>query len=135
MLHKCQMRRVGDFRPTCFEERKYVQRCKAELEFAQRQIEVIKRWSIVANQEAEEFFGRSVQLVQAVERDLPRLMALLRHAIERLDEYKDVQVPGSTVGRASTDLPQEGSSTSPAVFPPEDTDKAEPDSVSQEKPS
>ena len=137
MLHKCQMRRVGDFRPTCFEERKYVQRCKDELEFAQRQIEVIKRWSIVANQEAEEYFGRSVQLVQAIERDLPRLMALLRHAIDRLDEYKDVQVPGSTVGRmahAATELPQSDCS-SPVVLPVDETDKADPDSVSQETPS
>ena len=97
MLHKCQMRRVGDFRPTCFEEKKYVQRCKEDIQFAQKQIHVIKRWVILAHQEAEEYRGRSVRLVQAIERDLPRLMALLRHSIDRLDGYKDVQVPGTSV--------------------------------------
>jgi hypothetical protein len=93
MLHQCRMRRVGDFRPTCFEEQKMVQHCKQQLEFARKQVGVIRHWSITARQEADEYFGRATQLVQTLERDLPQLIALLQQSIDRLDNYNKVQLP------------------------------------------
>jgi len=98
-LHKCRMRHVGDFRPSCFEEKKHLQQCKDELDFAQKQVAVIRRWTTVAHQEADEYRGRAVQLVQAIERDIPRLLALLRHSIERLEGYRDVQLPPQSLAR------------------------------------
>lgn len=92
-LHKCRMRRVGDFRPTCFEEQKMVQHCKQQLEFARKQIGVIKRWSVSARQEADEYHGRAAQLIQTLERDLPALIVLLQQSVNRLDSYNKVQLP------------------------------------------
>ena len=92
-LHKCRMRRAGDFRPTCFEEQKMLHDCKQRLEFARNQIGVIKRWSISARQEADEYYGRAVQLVQTLERDLPDLIVLLQQSVNRLDSYNKVQLP------------------------------------------
>lgn len=93
MLHQCRMRRVGDFRPTCFEEQKRVEHCKKQLEFSRQQGHVVKHWTIAAHQEADEYYGRSVQLIQTLERDLPRLIALLNRAIEQLETYGNVQLP------------------------------------------
>lgn len=93
MLHKCRMRRVGDFRPTCFEEQKAVEQCKRQLEFARQQIHVVKHWTITAHQEADEYYSRAVQLIQTLERDIPRLIALLNRALENLDSYNKVQLP------------------------------------------
>ena len=93
-LHKCQMRRVGDFRPTCFEERKDLERCKNELQFSQKQIGVVKQWTVAAHHEANEYHGRSSQLTRVIEREIPRLLALLGHTIDRLEAYGNVQVPG-----------------------------------------
>ncbi len=45
MLHKCRMRRVGDFRPTCFEEQKYVEHCKRQLDFSRKQLLTRKQTS------------------------------------------------------------------------------------------
>jgi hypothetical protein len=93
MLHKCRMRRVGDFRPTCFEEQKNVQHWKQQLKFAEQQLRVVKHWTITAHQEADEYYGRAVQLIQTLEREVPQLIALLQHAIENLDDYGKVQLP------------------------------------------
>jgi hypothetical protein len=93
MLHQCRMRRVGDFRPTCFQEQKHVQKCKQQLQFAQQQLGVVKRWTIAAHQEADEYYGRAVQLIQTLERDVPGLIALLQNAIGNLDDYRSVQLP------------------------------------------
>lgn len=100
-LHKCQMRRVGDFRPTCFEERKDHEKSKKDLEFAQKQIPVVKYWNVCAHHEANEYHGRTSQLTQMLERDIPELLALMNQAIDRLEAYNNVQVPGAAV----TDLP------------------------------
>lgn len=93
-LHRCRMRRVGDFRPTCFEEQKAVEHCKQQLKHAQQQLRVVKHWTIAAHQEADEYYGRTVQLIQTIERDIPRLIALLHHSIESLETYNKVQLPG-----------------------------------------
>lgn len=93
MLHQCRMRRVGDFRPTCFEEQKRVQHCRQQLEYSRQQLNVVKHWTIAAHQEADEYYGRAVQLIQTLERDIPRLIALLNRVIENLDSYGNVQLP------------------------------------------
>lgn len=94
-LHRCQMRKVGDFRPTCYEERKAMEKAKRDLEFANKQVPVVKLWNINAQHEANEYHGRASQLTQILERDLPQLLALLSHAIDRLEAYGNVQLPDS----------------------------------------
>ena len=36
-LHQCRMRRLGDFRPSCIEEVKDLEKAKHDMEFAQKQ--------------------------------------------------------------------------------------------------
>ena len=93
--HKCKMRRIGDFRPTCFEEMKALEKAKRDLEFAQKQVPVVKHWNMAAHHEANEYHGRSSQLSQIIEREIPRLLALLRQVVDRLEAYGNVQVPGA----------------------------------------
>ena len=92
-LHQCRMRKLGDFRPSCIEEVKAVEKSQNDVEFAQKQIPNVKRWFGEATHEAEEYRGRASQLTQAVERDLPRLMALLAFTIDRLEAYAAVSSP------------------------------------------
>jgi DNA repair ATPase RecN len=94
-LHQCRMRKMGDFRPSCIEEVKHLEKCKSDLEFAQKQVPNVKRWFGEATHEAEEYRGRAAQLTQAVERDLPRLLALLAFTIDRLEAYAAVSSPNS----------------------------------------
>jgi hypothetical protein len=94
-LHQCRMRRIGDFRPSCIEEQKDLEKARKDTEFAQKQIPVIKRWQGEAAHEANEYHGRAAQLVQTIERDLPRLLALLSFTIDRLEAYASVGTPGA----------------------------------------
>ena len=94
-LHQCRMRKMGDFRPSCIEEVKNLEKCKNDVEFAQKQVPNVKRWFSEATHEGEEYRGRAAQLTQAVERDLPRLLALLAFTIDRLEAYAAVTGPNS----------------------------------------
>jgi len=119
-LHQCQMRRHGDFKPTCFEEKKDLEKAKKEFEFAQKQIPVVKHWNMAAHHEANEYRGRSSQMTQLIERDLPRLLALLHHAIDRLEAYGDVagpvnEQPTSTTSQQPDSSDQSSPSDQPAA--------------------
>lgn len=94
-LHQCKMRKVGDWKPTCFEEKKDLEKAKKDLEFAQKQIPVVKYWNVNAQQEANEYHGRASRLAQMVERDIPGLMSLLLTTIDRLESYNAVQTPNA----------------------------------------
>lgn len=94
-LHQCRMRRVGDFRPTCFEEQKDLEQARRSLEFSQKQVPAVKRWSIAAQHEANEFHGRSSQMTLMLERELPRLLALLKFSLDRLEAYAATATPAA----------------------------------------
>ena len=89
-FHRCRMRKMGDFKPTCYEERKAMEAAKQALEFAQKQLPVVKFWIANAHHEANEYKGRSAQVHQFIERDLPELLALLAHSIQQLEAYANV---------------------------------------------
>jgi molecular chaperone GrpE (heat shock protein) len=92
-LHQCRMRKQGDFRPSCIEEVKDLEKSRSDVEFAQKQVPNVKRWYGEATHEGEEYRGRAAQLTQAIDRDLPRLMALLAFTIDRLEAYAAVSSP------------------------------------------
>ncbi len=100
-LHQCRMRKLGDFRPSCIEEVKDLEKSRSDVEFAQKQVPNIKRWYGEATHEGEEYRGRAAQLTQAIERDLPRLMALLAFTIDRLEAYAAVSSPQGVSDTAS----------------------------------
>jgi hypothetical protein len=92
-LHQCRMRRIGDFRPSCIEEVKALEQSRRDLEFAQHQLPLLKRWHAEVAHESNEYRGRAAQLVQTVERDIPHLLALLAAAADRLEAYAAIAAP------------------------------------------
>jgi hypothetical protein len=103
-LHQCRMRQIGDFRPTCYEEQKALQAAVQAHEFSQQQIPTVKHWIIQTQHESNEFRGRAGQLQQMLDRDIPRLLALLQHSIRRIEEYLAVETPDSAAPRAPSKL-------------------------------
>lgn len=92
-LHQCRMRRLGDFRPSCIEEIKDLEKAKHDLEFAQKQVPTVKRWHGEASHEGNEYHGRAAQLIQSIEREIPRLLAMLAFTVDRLEAYAAVNTP------------------------------------------
>jgi hypothetical protein len=102
-LHQCKMRKMGDFKPTCFEEKKALEKAKKDLEHAQKQVPIVKHWTNSAHHEANEYHGRASQMTQLIERDIPMLLAMLHQVVDRLEAYGNVQTPGQL-----TNASQEG---------------------------
>lgn len=118
--HRCRMRKMGDFKPTCFEELKAMEAAKKALEFAQKQVPVVKYWIANANHESNEYKGRSSQLNQFIEREIPQLLALLAHSIDRLEQYANV----SAVAPAADQLTRRQAADSPETDDAGESDTA-----------
>lgn len=118
-LHQCKMRKFGDFRPSCIEEQKDFEQATRNLELAQRQMPNVRRWSIAAGQEANEFRSRIGQLGQLVEREIPQLLALLAFTVDRIEAYAAVAPPGTTVAPVSASLPTDQTSQSESTAGPD----------------
>ena len=89
-LTQCKMRRTGDFRPSCYDEKKALEKAKRELEYARRQIQVVKQWTVKARHDVEEFTGRQAQLTRMLEGDVPRMCALLKRLVQKLERYTTI---------------------------------------------
>ncbi len=89
-LTQCTMRRTGDFRPSCYDEKKALDKAKRDLEYARQQIQVVKQWAIKAKHEVEEFTGRKAQLTRMLEGDVPRMCALLQRIVQKLEQYTTI---------------------------------------------
>ena len=92
-LHQCRMRRTGDFRPSCVEEVKAHEHARQSLDYARRQVPVVRHWIQEVTHESSEFRGRAGRLQQFVERDVPQLLAMLRFSLEKLEEYGELTPP------------------------------------------
>ncbi len=112
-LHQCKMRKMGDFKPTCFEEKKALEKARNDLEHAQKQVPVVKHWINAAHHESNEYQGRSSQMTQMLERDIPMLLAMLHQVVDRLEAYGNVAVPGAPVPPLAVDT----DSAEPSVEP------------------
>lgn len=89
-LTQCMMRRTGDFKPSCYDEKKAVEKAKRDLEYARAQTEVVKKWAVKARHEVEEFNGRQAQLMRLLEGDVPRMCALLQRLVATLERYTTI---------------------------------------------
>lgn len=110
-LTQCMMRRTGDFKPSCFDEKKALAKAKANLEYARQQIQVVKQWTIKSKTEAEEFNGRQAQLTRLLEGDIPRMCALLQRIVSKLEQYATVTT-SDAMAMVTSSLEDNGTPTS-----------------------
>lgn len=91
-LSICKNRKVGDHRPSCYEERKDFERAKRDLQIAQEKVELVRRWGIKLRQEFEVFQGQYSSLKSHVEVELPRSIALLTRILNSLEAYAEMSL-------------------------------------------
>lgn len=89
-LSACQMRRHGDFKPSCYEEREALRAAQRRLQIAQEKIEIVRLASARLRHEVDEYRGRATQLESVLVADIPRIIALLERIAGILDNYAGV---------------------------------------------
>jgi hypothetical protein len=89
-------KRVGDHQPTCYEEKKALQRAKRRLQIAQEKVEVVRRWSYAVDRAVNEYVGAVSPLQRWLESDYHRAVAALKGMARALDSYLTTRAPPQT---------------------------------------
>jgi chromosome segregation ATPase len=86
-LETCRLRTVAGQRAACLEELEAYRAAQRKLRQAEEKIEVVRQWAQRVRRELDDYRGRTMGLRMALERDLPRTLALLDRTIATLDAY------------------------------------------------
>lgn len=86
-LERCQVTTRPGEGPSCYEEKKALQRAKERLATAEEKVKVSKKWLTIVRKEVDEFQSRLAQVNYLTDTELPRASALLARLTARLDRY------------------------------------------------
>jgi hypothetical protein len=86
-LERCQVTTKPGEGPSCYEEKKALQRAKLRLQTAEQRVKATRKWVRVVRQEVEEFQTRLSQITYLTDTELPHANALLARMAARLDRY------------------------------------------------
>jgi hypothetical protein len=115
-LDRCLATAVADQRPSCYEERKALERAKRRLRLAEEKVAAVRRWTHTADRESLQFRVALGQLSGWLQADFPQAITSLGRMTNALETY----VAGA--GPAGASPPEAPSPESPA---PAETPAAE----------
>ncbi len=93
-LHNARtFKSVGDYTPSCIDERKAVERAEQRLKRAELKAEAVRKWTRSLQHEMNEYVGRVAQFTAVLEIDVPQAMALLDRVLTSLNDYVAAHVP------------------------------------------
>jgi len=93
LVHSRTYKKVGDFTPSCIEEKKAVEMAKRRLEHAEQKVQAVRHWTLAARRAVDEFQGPVQQLMGMIDGDIPRAVALLERMSIALEQYSIVAAP------------------------------------------
>ena len=125
-LEHCRtFKKVGDNQPSCIEEKKALEKAKKRLEFTERKVEAVRRWTPVVQQQFRETCVKLVRFREVIDVDCPRAMAALERMLKALDAYRSAQSPADRAteagGTGSASVTRQQADVEPAAAAPQAT--------------
>jgi type II secretory pathway component PulJ len=97
-LERHQMMTVGDYRPSCYDEKKALELAKRRLALARERIESVRHWSYAISHAVHEYKGGVGPLARWLETDLPRALAALEQMSTALESYVAIEPATADAG-------------------------------------
>jgi hypothetical protein len=93
-LHNARtFKSIGDYTPSCIDERKAVERAQQRLKRAELKAEAVRKWTRSLQHELNEYVGRIAQFTAVLEIDVPQAMAMLDRVLTALNDYIAAKTP------------------------------------------
>lgn len=106
-LETAMMKKVGDFRPACAEEKQALRAAQRKLAHAQEMLEVIKVWTTRIRQACDDYRGGVMGLRTMLDVRIPETVAMLSRTVRALDAYAERErekVDSSAVPKPSVEV-------------------------------
>jgi exonuclease VII large subunit len=118
-------KRVADHEPSCYDEKKAVDRAKRRADLAEKKKAVVRHWQHAIDHAVNEYRGGRTQLSSWLDAEVPRGLATLERLSQSLESYVSLAVPAGVarpmkLPTVEAEAPVETDSP-PAEIPPEVT--------------
>lgn len=87
LFRKQEIKATPEARPSVVDERKALERAQRRLEFCEEKLRSTKRWSTELPRQMVVFKGALSGMHVMIDRDVPRINAMLKRMTEHLEEY------------------------------------------------
>ena len=87
LQHAMTAKKIAGQEPSCYDEKKAVERAKRRLDIAVKKIERVRHWARAIDQAVNEYRAMRTQLVGWIDMDVPKALAVLDRLSERLEAY------------------------------------------------
>lgn len=103
-------RSVADYRPTCVDEQRALERAKQRLQIAEQKVKAVQRWTNAIEQAINNCRRARTQFVVWLDTDMPKAVALLNRMSDTLEHYTTLEAPTNPDAPVAlpTDSSQEG---------------------------
>ncbi len=88
-LETAMAKKVGDFRPSCAEEKKALMAAQRKLADSQQMLETIRLWTIRIRQACDDYRGGVMGLRTTLDVRIPDTVAMLSRTVRALDAYTE----------------------------------------------
>ncbi|HTQ38307.1 MAG TPA: hypothetical protein VMJ32_04730 [Pirellulales bacterium] len=95
LAHARTYKQIGDYIPSCDDEKKAVEMAKHRLEHAEEKLQTVRRWTMAARRAVDEFQGPVQQLMGLLDGDIPHAMVLLERMSMALEQYTSGRTPAA----------------------------------------
>ncbi|MEO8498339.1 MAG: hypothetical protein ABI614_25025 [Planctomycetota bacterium] len=86
-LERCQLKYGSEEAPSCYEQKKDLERAKRRLRYCEDQVRNVKRWTQIIRQELTQFDGQMAHMTTCIDTDLPRAIVAITNMINALERY------------------------------------------------
>jgi hypothetical protein len=112
-LERCQLAYGSEEAPSCYEQKKALERAKRRLRLCEEKVKAVRHWRRTIRGEMDEFDGQMARLNSCLDADLPRAIAALDRMLQALEKY------------AQASPAREGALNTPATTDSSDSDLEE----------
>ena len=109
-------KRVADHEPSCYDEKKAVDRAKRRADLAEKKKKIVRHWQVAIDHAVNEYRGARTQLSSWLDAEVPRGLAALDRLSQALESYVSLEIPAG-VARPMK-LPTDEAEAQPADAPP-----------------
>lgn len=90
-LERCQTRIGSDEAPSCYEQKKAVERARRRLRLCEEKTRIVRKWKIKLAQEATESQGNIGGIANYLDADIPRALVELEQMVQALRRYSETR--------------------------------------------
>jgi hypothetical protein len=105
-LERCQLTYGSEDSPSCYEQKKALERAKRRLRLCEEKVKRVRHWVRTVRGEMDEFDGQMARINNCLDADVPRAVTMLERMLRALERYAETSAPTDSIPQSTPSTPR-----------------------------